>query len=68
MKLISRELLQDIAITTPITFLVAALVTYLYSLIVHEVGAINWETAFQLALVFGIVLPLTRARSEGGES
>ncbi|NNF59310.1 MAG: hypothetical protein HKN04_13830 [Rhodothermaceae bacterium] len=63
-----RQVLRDIAITTPITFVVTAVVTYLYSLLVHEAGAVNWETAFQLALIFGIVLPLTRARSDAPRS
>ena len=65
MKINTRQVLRDIAITTPITFIVTALVTYLYSMIVHEVGAVNWETAFQLAVIFGIVLPLTRSRPDG---
>lgn len=62
MKRNTQQLLRDIAITMPLTFVVTAVVTFLYSLLVHEAGAVNWETAFQLALVFGIVLPLTRSR------
>jgi hypothetical protein len=58
-----RRFLVDVAIILPVTFVVAALVTYLYSLIVHGAGAVNWETAFQLAFIVGIVLPLTRTRA-----
>ncbi len=60
-----KPLLTDIAITAPITFVVAAAVTYLYSLIVHGSGVIDWETAFYLAFVVGLVVPLTRS-FEGG--
>ena len=58
-----KKFLLDVAITIPLIFVVAAAVTYLYSLIVHGSGSVNWETAFYLAFVFGIVLPVTRARS-----
>ena len=58
----------DMAITIPITFIVAAVVTYLYSLIAHGSGAVNWDTAFQLAIIVGIVLPLSQARSEGNKT
>ena len=67
MKINARQFLFDVVITIPITFVVAAAVTYVYSLIAHGAGTIDWETAFQLAIVLGIVLPLTRSRrSEEG--
>jgi hypothetical protein len=56
----TRGFLIDLAITIPVTFVVAAVVTYLYSLIAHGAGEVNWETAFHLALIVGVVLPLTR--------
>ncbi len=58
----ARDVLLDMAITIPVTFVVAAVVTYLYTLIAHGPGSVNWETAFQLAIILGIVVPLTRAR------
>ncbi len=57
--------LLDMAMTIPVTFVVAAIVTYLYSLIAHGSGSVNWDTAFHLAIILGIVLPLTRARTDG---
>lgn len=50
------------AITIPITFVVAASVTYVYALIAHGSGIVDWDTAFELAVILGIVLPLSRAR------
>jgi hypothetical protein len=58
----------DMAVTIPVTFVVAAVVTYLYSLIAHGSGLVNWDTAFHLAIILGIVLPLTRARVDGRKS
>ncbi len=57
----TRQFLLDVAITIPITFIVATAVTYLYSLIAHGSGTVNWDTAFVLAIILGIVLPLTRS-------
>ena len=39
-----------------LTFLVSATVTFLYSLIVHSAGVIDWETAFRFAFILGIIL------------
>jgi len=39
-----------------VVLLVSVLVTYLYSLIIYNIGVINWETSFQLAIIFGIIL------------
>jgi len=39
-----------------LVLVVSAIVTYLYSLIIHNIGETNWETSFQLAIIFGIIL------------
>ena len=41
-----------------ITFIDAALVTFLWNLLRHDLSAVDWDTAFVLAITFGIVLPL----------
>ncbi len=60
-----KKLLLDMAITIPVTFVVAAVVTFLYSLIAHGSGSVSWDTTFHLAIILGIVVPLTRARGDG---
>ncbi len=50
--------LRDFAVTFIIVFTVTLVVGYLYNLLVHGLGEANLETAFQLALIFGIVFPL----------
>jgi hypothetical protein len=39
-----------------ITFVISAVVTFLYALIAHGAGVVDWETAFTLAVILGIVL------------
>lgn len=58
----AKRLGIDMAITSAVAFCVAAIVTYLYSLIAHGAGAVNWETAFELAIILGIVIPLAGGR------
>lgn len=60
-----KQFFIDIAMTIPITFVVAAAVTYLYSLIAHSTGVIDWEAAFYLAFVVGLVLPISRSLGGG---
>ncbi|HJH26424.1 MAG TPA: hypothetical protein C5S37_06525 [Methanophagales archaeon] len=50
-----------------LTFVVSAIVTFLYSLIVHKVGIVDWETAFRLAIILGIVLTWTNVREKKGD-
>ena len=59
----AKKLALDMVITIPITFAVVAIVTYLYSLIAHGSGSVNWETAFELSVILGIVLPLCKSRA-----
>jgi len=61
-KMNMKELLIDFVITFAVTLVVAAIVTFLYSLIVHGAGTMDWETSFRLAIILGIVLPWTKAR------
>lgn len=64
----ARSFIVDMAVTALAAFVVAAAVTYGYSLVVHGDGWVNWETAFDLALILGVVLPLTRVRGSGKRS
>lgn len=57
-----RQLLIDFCVTFAVTLVVTVVVTFLWNLIFHGGGAIEWETAFRFAIIFGIILPLTRAR------
>jgi hypothetical protein len=42
--------------TAALALVVTAGVTYLYSLIVHGTGNIDWGTAYRTAIILGIVM------------
>ena len=57
-----KKLLINFVTTFAVTLVASAIVTFLYSLIVHGAGVVDWETSFRFALIFGIVLSWTRTR------
>jgi len=61
-----RQFLVDATITAVVTFMVATVVTYFYNLLAHGSGWVDWGTAIELAIVFGIVLPLMLSRRSPG--
>lgn len=56
-----KKLLISFVTIFAVTLVVAAIVTFLYSLIVHGAGTIDWETSFRLAIILGIVVPVITA-------
>ena len=56
----ANELLSSFVITFGVTLGTAALVTYLWRLVFHEAGAVNWEVSMPLAVGLGVALPLAR--------
>ena len=59
-----KNYITDFIITFIIVYAVTAAVTYLYSLIAHGNGVFGWETAFQFAIIFGIVVPWINRRKK----
>lgn len=51
--------LRDFAIIFVVVFIVSMIVSYLYNLIAHGTGTLEWETALRFGIIFGIVLPLS---------
>ncbi len=45
-----------------IAFIVSVVVTYLYNLILHNLGVVNWQTSITLAIVLAIVIPWVERR------
>jgi hypothetical protein len=54
------SLLKSFVIILVLVFLVAAAVSFLYSLIVHGSGRVDWESAVRLGIILGIALPFAR--------
>ncbi|MGB6681841.1 MAG: hypothetical protein WBF08_11045 [Candidatus Bathyarchaeia archaeon] len=58
----TKKLLIDFATMFVLILVVTVVVTFLYSLVVHGVGIIDWETAFRFAIILGIVLSWIKAK------
>jgi hypothetical protein len=54
----AKSFLRSFVIIFALCFVVAAVVSYLYSLIAHREGVVDWEVAFRMGLILGIVIPL----------
>ncbi len=55
-----KRLLIDFIGLFLLVLVVTSVVTYLWNLVFHEAGAVDWETSFRLAIILGIVLPVTK--------
>lgn len=58
-----KRLLIDFVSSFLLVLAVVSIVTYVWGLIFHAAGAVDWETSFRLAIIFGIVLPWIEARN-----
>ena len=59
-----KQLVIDFMSVFAVALATAALVTLLWNLIGHGNMAVDWETAFSLAIILGIVLAWTKSRKE----
>lgn len=57
-----KGLLVDFVTVFAVTLILSVIVTVLWNLIVHGAPAIDWETSFRFAILFGIIVPWTDAR------
>jgi len=53
-----QNILRGFMVYFVLVFVVSAGVGYLYSLVAHGQGMIDWGSSFRLAFIFGIVLPI----------
>jgi len=59
-----RKFFVDVAVTFAVTLAVAVGVTFLWNLAAGRETVPDWETAFRLATILGLSLPLTRIRDD----
>lgn len=57
-----KELAADFLYSLLSAFIVTTIVSYLYNLLVHDAGRVEWSTSFQMAIIFGIIIPLVHYR------
>lgn len=60
-KMKIKDLLIGFVTTFALTLVVAVIVTYIWNLIAHGQGTVDWETSFRFAIILGIALPVARA-------
>lgn len=56
-----KELLLDIAVVFAIVLVVSVIVTYLWNLVAHGSGSVDWDISLVFAFSIGIALPLSLA-------
>jgi len=54
-----KGFIMQFALFFVVAFVAAAVVTYLWTLVATGSGAVDWGTAIPLAIVVGIVVPLS---------
>ena len=59
-----KQLVVEFMTVFAVTLAAAALVTLGWNLVGHGEMVVEWETAFTLAIIFGIVLAWTKSRQE----
>jgi len=64
MEMNIKRILINFVVVFALTLVVSAIVTFLWNLIRHGMGTIDWETAFRLAITIGIVLTWIKVREK----
>ncbi len=53
-----KNILRGFVVYFGLVIIVSAVVSYLYSLVAHGHGTIDWQSSFRLAIILGIALPI----------
>ena len=56
-----KELFVRFVVTFAVTFVVAVVATFLWNLLRHGRGIIDWETPLRLAFILAVALPVSAA-------
>ena len=57
-----RRLVVEFVTVFAVTLVTTAIVTFLWNLIGHGASAVDWETSFRFAIIFGIILTWAKSR------
>ena len=55
-----KRMVLDFALIAPVVLIVSLLVAYLYGLLAHGTGTLDWESSIRFAIILGIALPIIR--------
>ena len=51
-----KKLVVEFGTLFAVTLVTVAIVTFLWNIIGHGASAVDWETSFRFAIIFGIIL------------
>ena len=57
-----KKLVVEFVTVFAVALVTTAIVTFLWNIIGHGVRAIDWETSFRFAIIFGIILTWVKSR------
>lgn len=57
-----KKLVVEFGTVFVVTLMTTAIVTFLWNIIGHGASAIDWETSFRFAIIFGITLTWVKSR------
>jgi len=57
-----KKLVVEFALVFVVAFVITTIVTFLWNMIGHGASAVDWETSFRLAIIFGIILTWAKSR------
>jgi len=57
-----RRLVVEFVTVFAVALVTTAIVTFLWNLIGHGESAVDWETSFRYAILFGIILTWVKSR------
>ena len=57
-----KKLIVEFVTVFAVTLVTVALVTFLWNVIGHGESAVDWETSFRFAVIFGIILTWVKSR------
>ena len=58
----TKKLIVEFGIVFAVTLATTAIVTFLWNLIGHGASAVDWETSFRFAIIFGVILTWAKSR------
>jgi hypothetical protein len=59
-----KQYVMDFATMFAVVFVVNLIVTFLYSLLVHGSGELDWDNAFRFGIMLALILPWMRRREK----
>ena len=57
-----KKLVVGFGTVFAVTLVIIALVTFLWNVIGHSESAVDWETSFRFATIFGVILTWVKSR------